>query len=459
MQEEGEASLGSLEPAGERSSRADFSFSDDASGPLGRGEAGRPHILSPLGTRPIALLWSALAFSALGDQLCTVALSWVAIEAFGPAAGYLTAGYAAIILVVIAFGGGLADRWNRRWSMVAADLLRGTVLVLLVGLWLAGKPPSALGLFCVIAALAIGEALFAPALQSILPALIGEPRLLAATNGLFDATARLARLLGPGLIALAASYLPVMHFFTIDAASFFASALAIASLAPTQAEYAAKGEARSSLRGDFSRGWHATQRDPFIGCMLIANAIVSGVWTATFFLVLPLAISQRHFGGRDGAEIGIYGLVLAIYGVFNLVANIVVGSLGYPRRPAAMAYLGLVLTGAGIVSIAWACAADLPQAWRLPALMLATGFSAIGGPLKDITVATLRQTRIASRDMAAAVRVQLLLSYFCTLVAMLATPLLSEGLGTAPVLALGGGIYLLVAALGWVRPEIRATRP
>jgi MFS family permease len=449
VEDEGQAAPTSIERSSELPGRSDFLFTDEAPTRLSEAAAGRPHILSPLSRRPIARLWSALAFSALGDQLCAVALSWVAIQTFGAAAGYLTAAYAAIILVVIVFGGGLADRWNRRWSMVAADLLRGGALILLVGLWLGGVEPNAAGLFGVIAALAIGEALFAPSLQSILPALIGEPRLLAATNGLFDATARLARLLGPGLIALASSMLPVVHFFTIDAGSFFVSALAVASLSATPAERASKAEAPQRPFGDFGRGWNAIRRDPFLRSMLVANAVVSGVWSTVFFFVLPLAISQLHLGDEAGAGIGTYGLVLACYGLVNLGSNIAVGSLGHPRQPAARAFLGLALTGAGILLIAFACAADLPRAWRLPALMLAAGVSAIGGPLKDITVATWQQTHIASRDMAAAIRLQLLLAYLCTLIAMLVTPLLSQKFGAVPAMVCGGTIYLLAAALGW----------
>jgi hypothetical protein len=108
--------------------------------------------------------------------------------------------------------------------------------------------------------------------------------------------------------------------------------------------------------------------------------------------------------------------------------------------------------------IAAACLAPLPQAWRLPALALAAGFSAIGGPLKDITITTLRQMRIASRDMAAAIRVQLVLSYLGGLIAMLTTPLLCARLGAAPVIALGSAIYLAVAFQGWTRPQLRIGR-
>ena len=43
-----------------------------------------------LRTREMALLWGGLSLSAVGDQLYSVTLSWIAVAVFGPAAGYLT---------------------------------------------------------------------------------------------------------------------------------------------------------------------------------------------------------------------------------------------------------------------------------------------------------------------------------------------------------------------------------
>ena len=75
-------------------------------------------LLLPLRDGRVARLWSALALSAIGDQLYTVAMGWVAVGVFGAAAGYLSAVRAAIILLAAFFGGSLMDRWNRQASMV-----------------------------------------------------------------------------------------------------------------------------------------------------------------------------------------------------------------------------------------------------------------------------------------------------------------------------------------------------
>ena len=43
------------------------------------------HILAPLRRPAVARLWSALAFSALGDQLYAIALGFVAVDLLRPA--------------------------------------------------------------------------------------------------------------------------------------------------------------------------------------------------------------------------------------------------------------------------------------------------------------------------------------------------------------------------------------
>ena len=68
---------------------------------------------------------------------------------------------------------------------------------------------------------------FTPALQSTMPVLVRDRDALQAINGLFDATYRLARLIGPMLAAVLNSLLPVIHFLSVTALGFVLSGLAV----------------------------------------------------------------------------------------------------------------------------------------------------------------------------------------------------------------------------------------
>ena len=157
-------------------------------------------------------------------------LVWIAVNVFGPAAGYLSALQAGCGLAASLLIGRWADRWDQRRAMAGADALRAAVLVLLVSWWLGVGGPPPVALVLAILVLAGGESVFRPALTTTLPGLVPQPHLLPATNALLDMTERTARLVGPGLVGLLAGLVPVVHFFTLDAVSFIISAMAVLSL-------------------------------------------------------------------------------------------------------------------------------------------------------------------------------------------------------------------------------------
>jgi hypothetical protein len=103
------------------------------------------------------------------------------------------------------------------------------------------------------------------------------------------------------------------------------------------------------------------------------------------------------------------------------------------------------------------CAAPLPQGLRLWALAMASFVSGFGGPLQDITLATLRQTLIPANEIAAATRVMLFATSAGTLAAMLVAPLLVYALGPVTVMALGGLTYVGCATFGRLRRTVWAS--
>ncbi|QND51993.1 MFS transporter [Phyllobacterium sp. 628] len=405
-----------------------------------------------LSRRSIGLLWSGLALSAIGDQLYTVALSWIAVDIFGPSAGYITAVKSAIILAVLFFGGTMSDQWDRRRTMIGADLCRCAVLVLVVAVWMVEGQPDPWVLALAVAVLAAGEALFLPALQTILPQLVAkEPELLPGTNALLDATNRLARLLGPGLIALAGAIIAPIHFFTANALSFLLSAAAIAAL-PLQSRLPAQPASSERKHPFFSLlyGYRAMHRQPMLGFLLDSNAFISGAWYVAFFLAVPLIISSQ-FDASLTTGFGLYGLVIAAFGVSNLIANLIVGNRPMPEQPARMIFLGVCATGTGILLMALACIAPISDHWRLSAFILASGLSGFGGPFKDIAFATLRQTLLPSADIAPATRAYIVTTHIGMLFGMLAAPLASHGGSPTNLLLICGGVYFVVAITGGLR--------
>jgi DHA3 family macrolide efflux protein-like MFS transporter len=409
-------------------------------------------ILHPLRGRSMALLWGGLSFSAVGDQLYAVALTWIAVGVLSSNAGYLSALQAFIALLAVLFIGVWADRWEQLRGMIAADLASAAVLVGVVAAAVVSGRPGILGLVCAIVVLALGQAVFRPALQSVLPTVVEDARLLPAANGLLDATQRIARLLGPGLVALLVSAVPVIHFLTIDAVTFLASAAAL-SLIRHRGRAALLAPARTAREAVWSgvvHGYRATSRHRLLGYFLAVSGLLNGVWYAVYYLCLPLMIARTELGVSGGQMgLGSYGLILSAYGCGNLAATVILGGRTLPARPQFQMFGGNVLGGCGYLLLA--AANVLPAEWRLPGFAVAAAVTAIGGPMQDIPNAVLRQTRLAPADRAAAMRAYMAMSGLGILVAMLLIPVAITMFGITRVIVACGAVYLCVAALGLAR--------
>ena len=399
----------------------------------------------------MAALWGGLATAAIGDQLYAVALSWIAVGLFGSAAGYLTALQAAIVLVTALLGGHWADRVEHRRLMITADMTRAAVLVSVVAVWgILGHPP-AWGLVVAVVVLAVGQALFRPALQAILPDLVPIPALLPATNALLDTTDRIARLLGPGLVALLAASLPMMHFLSLDAAAFLISAAAVMLIGRLRRVTVTAHRSAGPFLHSVSHGFRAMWGQPLLAYVLLITGTLNSLWYTALFLGLPLLIKQQGIVGPGGTGLGAYGLVISCYGSTNLLTTIIVGGRGVPSRPSRLMCGGNLIFGAGILLLGAVMLLPMPAAARLPCLLATAAFAAIGGPMSDITIATLRQTLLPRRDIAPAMRAYLVMNDLGLLATMLIAPPALNRFGIGPVVMMGGAIVATMAIIGLLR--------
>jgi MFS family permease len=99
-----------------------------------------PVALRPLRHRDFRLLWSGLTVSLVGSGLWLVALAWQIIELGGGPAqlSLVTALYSLGLLTFVLLGGVAADRLPQRLGMLAADLVRAAILLVLGTLSLSG---------------------------------------------------------------------------------------------------------------------------------------------------------------------------------------------------------------------------------------------------------------------------------------------------------------------------------
>jgi MFS transporter, DHA3 family, macrolide efflux protein len=374
--------------------------------------------LKVLRVRHLALLWVSQVLSAMGDYFYQIAVMWIAVKMVGGAAGIVVAAETGSGLLFGLLGGVYADRWNRRTTMVAVDVLRALAVATLPFVALLGKLPL---WYLVVVAVIVGSlgALFDPALQASLPALTADRQTLQATNGLMDVTRRLARMLGPSLAGVLIAFIPLTHFFTLDAISFGISALTVFSLGRRYAWKAMRGEyggeihyarGMSGILKEIGGAFRLVQRHKLLLWAIIAGGPISMVWGAAFIVGVPLLAARALNGG-----VSAYGLIVGAYGVGNVASNLVVGSLTIRRR-ALTIFLGKLILGVGFLLLA-----NSVNLWMaLPC----AAFAAIGGPMGDIISMTMIQTDLPADQIGKVFSLRMILeSAGLSLGLILAAPL------------------------------------
>jgi MFS family permease len=401
-----------------------------------------PRVLRPLRQPALACLWAGLATSSIGDQLFTVALSWIAVQVLGTRAGYLTALAPAVVVGVALLAGRWADRLAPRRMMIAADLFRAASLTALVAAWLASGRPGVAVLVAAVVALSAGEALFRPAIQAALPMLAGDPALLPAANGLLETTARLARMVGPGLVGLLAAFVPLVHYVSLDVATFLVSALAVAATLRLHPGAPHRAPPRLPVLRSMVQGFAAMWRHRLLGFSIATAGPTAGIWNAVLFLAVPLLLARVPGGGLAS-----FGLVLSCYGCTNLLGAFLIGGAALPRHPAWLIFGADVVMGAGLGTIGLS-ALLLPPHWQLDGFCAGAAASAFGGPMSDIPVAVLRQTRLPPNDQAAAMRATLIAWNGGALVCLAAAPLAFAAVGVAATVVAASSLIVLSGVVG-----------
>ena len=172
----------------------------------------------------------AATLSDLGDVAWFIGLAWTATQVSGPAGVGLVMGAGSLPrAAMMLLGGALADRLDPRRTMVLANLAR--IVVLLVAIAVVEASGSRSGSLLVVAVVfGIVDALYLPA-SSTMPRQLVRPDDLGSVAAMFQLGSRLATLIGApvGGVAVAVGGLPAV--MAIDAASFAAIAVVLATAA------------------------------------------------------------------------------------------------------------------------------------------------------------------------------------------------------------------------------------
>jgi MFS family permease len=391
---------------------------------------------SALRNRAVSRLWLGQALSTIGDQIYAVGLTWLAVGLLGPDTGLLNAGEAAALMILSFTGGHWADRWRPLKTMVRVDLLRAAIALLPVVVYFFMPVPLWVLVLVALSLAGLG-AFFDPALQSMLPHFAREPRELRSANGLMATTFRLARMIGPTAVGLLSSVVPMIHFFTLDAASFLASAWAVHSIGAEVPPPAASG----ALEGSFAQSVLAafrTVRDrkgmPFLFWL---KAITGSTWTLAFSLGIALLVHEMV-----GDDARAFGFAMASYGAGNFLGALYFGNHSRPDSLRLM-FVGYSCLGVGFVLVG--CAPSLH--W----LMVAAALTGYCGPMNDLAFSDHIQVRFAVHELPRVYRLRTAVETVATLIVTGISPLIVRALGVRGTIVGCGLAWVASGATGFAR--------
>ncbi|HEY8910750.1 MAG TPA: MFS transporter [Desulfosporosinus sp.] len=183
--------------------------------------------LTLLKEKDFSLLLMGQFVSALGDKLHYVALGVLIYRLTGSAleVGKMTL---AAFLPYLLFGliaGAYVDRWDKKRTMITADLLRA-VFVGLIPI-LIGYSINLVYLLTFLSTTA--NLFFSPAKMAVIPAIFTKEKILTATS-LAETAENITEILGYGLAGVLIMFIPIQKVFYLDSLTFLLSAAFIVAM-------------------------------------------------------------------------------------------------------------------------------------------------------------------------------------------------------------------------------------
>ena len=318
----------------------------------------RPSYRRTLRNRPFFLLWVAQLVSQSGDYIFEVALLWLVLEithsAF--AVGIVVTGVILPGVVVGPFFGVYIDRWDRRRTLIATNVVEGAIVAVLSGLVLAGQVTLP-GLFVLVLLLGSGATIVRSATNAYVPSVVLREDLPPA-NGLLSFSGSLNQIVGLSIggafVALLGVDLPIEY----DALTFFAAAVLLLLIPrPVRERGPPPLASRSSFRAEFAEGFAFIRQNRFMIEIIVIGVLVNFFGNGLFALFAPYTEFVLHSGPF------VYGLLGSFLAIGSLVGAGVVGKLDLRNSAGLYVFVAGVLLGP--LLIVFGLVASIPVALGL----------------------------------------------------------------------------------------------
>lgn len=407
----------------------------------------RSGVLAPLKNADFRRLWIAQTISIVGDKINQIGLSIMVFQVTG---SYVQMGivFGLTFLPAALFGlfaGPLVDRWDRRRTMLAADLVRvglvsGMALVAASGISANAKIAAIYGLAFLSSTAAL---FFEPALMSLVPAIIDKPQLMAA-NALDMSTMSVAELLGiavgGGLVAQI-GYAPAFWF---DAGTFLLSALFVLVVAHRAAAPQRRKLRLSVVWEDLRAGLDRIRGDGVLRGVSMTYAALALCGGAAMTLTVLLALDvYRTPGLTDALRLTVADLATTV----GLLAGSLLVGISGSDNPGRKYLFGIGLFGLLLMQFFW-----VPNLWVAAVILMIAG---MGNQIFGVAMIAMLQSHTEPDTRGRVFAVRLTIARVATVIGLAGAGVAASAYGARAMVVALGIVVLVLAALGFSMPRLR----
>lgn len=393
--------------------------------------------------RTFLIIYTGQAFSLLGSAAVNFALVWWLTAETGSATILAYASIAALLPQALLgpLAGPFVDRWDRRLTIIFADLFIAGTSVGLVAMFTAGEP-SVAAVIAVIAARSLGAAFHTPASQAAVPMYVPADQLMRVAGWNFFMGSGVA-MAGPVLGAFLMGVAPMTAVVAVD---IVGALLAVVSLMLVRIPHPERSQSdigTPNLIAEFKDGWRELVRHHGLLDLTLILTLVTVVYMPVNAL-FPL-MTRAHFDGGAVAA----SIAEVAFGAGMLVGSMLVGFFSSRFSPVRLVAAGILLIGCAL-----GAAGLLPSSafWVFVVLCVAMGFSA---PLFAAPITAMFQLLIDPAKLGRVMSLYMTISMLAAPLGLLAAGPLAEMLGVAPWFGISG---VLIALCGVAVLMLRAVR-
>ena len=391
--------------------------------------------------RDLRLLLTAGLVSMTGDWLLGIGLTFSVYAITGSTLASAVTLLASFVPQVVAgsVAGVFVDRWDRKRTMVACNLLLAVGLIPLVlfdpteRIWL---------VYVVLVWESVVEVFFAPAEQAMLPRLVDDEELVTA-NALNSQNQQISRLVGSALGGVAAAAGGITAVAALDMLTFVVAAVLLLRIRTT-GSVAGRADTTTMLRGrltelreEWTDGLRATWNSPVVRIVLVFMLITSTGEGIMGTLFAPYVRDVLHSGPQT------LGVITSVQAIGGIVGGFLTASVGSRWAPARMLGAGAMVFGT-IDLATFLYPLLLASVWPAIVGMVLVG---LPGALVVAGQMTLLQRYTADAQRGRVFGLLFMVRSVAMVVGTTGAGFLGEAAGIVPVLAFQGVGYVVAGAL------------